>query len=96
MITRTITVTQEDIQNGMPACNDACPIALAMQRVFGKEAHVGTMHFWPTAVEWPDAPVEGDLPRSARKFVRDYDDGRPVKPFRFKASYQEDPHANQG
>lgn len=95
MITKTITVTQDDIDNGTPACNDGCPIALAMQRVFTKDATVGTEHFWPWATEFPDMPVTGNLPAIAKDFVRDYDEGRPVQPFQFEASYEEKPHARQ-
>ena len=95
MITKTINVTQDDIDNGEPACNSACPIALAMQRVFGKDAHVGTEHFWPWATEFPDMPVTGDLPDEAKDFVRDYDDGLPVEPITFQASYEEDPYARK-
>ena len=94
MITKTIIVTQEDISNGERACNDGCPIALAMQRIW-PDAHVGTEHFWPWATEFPDMPVTGDLPDVAKDFVRDYDDGNHVEPFSFTASYEEDPHARQ-
>ena len=93
MRTETIKVTKEDISQGMPACNDGCPLALAMQRVIGPHVSVGTEHFWPYEVrDWYDERVIGDLPDKAQQFVRDFDDGFEVKPIEFTVTFEEEHH----
>lgn len=74
-----IEVTEDDIATGS-LFSWGCPIAKAISRAMqGEEALVrGTC----VDLEYAYEPVS--LPRAARKFVRDYDAGKPVKPFSFE------------
>lgn len=72
-----IDVTSDHIKNGKRLESDCCPIALALKdsgwgyaRVMNSECEVDDMWF--------------TLPRSAKRFVSSVDNGRPVKPFRFR------------
>ena len=73
----TITVTADDIANGKPGQGTSCPVALAAYRAGVPEALVG-----PRVIRYKGRFVP--LPRSAIRFVRSFDRGRPVKPFRFR------------
>ena len=70
-----ITVTQDDIDNGIRrSCRD-CPIALALRRRFpSADIHVDG---YGIAIEDGRAFV----PLLARRFADDFDNGRPVCPF---------------
>ncbi len=72
-----VTVKHEDITNGIPrSCND-CPIALALRRLFPEAAvHVA---YHRIAID-DGRTVTPDI---VRKFVKDFDRGRPVEPFEF-------------
>ena len=73
MSTVQVTVTQDDITNGMRAAAARCPVALAIKRVVkpGTILAVG-----PSLVtllgEYPPA-FNADLPNDVRSWVRDYD-----------------------
>ena len=89
-------MTQADIDGGDRARPSSCPIALAMRRVFGDHAEVGINHFWPYYDEWPKEAVAGVLPKQARRFVREFDDGRSVEPFSFEVSFEDGGDGNAG
>lgn len=78
MKTISISVTAEDIANGVRENPCCCPIALALRREFhGSEAVVGNMN----------ACVGSHLfllPAAARKFVEDFDELRPTAPATFE------------
>lgn len=72
-----VTVTQEDIDNG-DRTQSRCPIALAISRAYGLK-NIGVGGFSVTGMSktrW--------LPVEAQLFVRDFDNGHPVKPFEFR------------
>ena len=82
MVTYTIDVTQEDIDQGERDKCRRCPIALAMKRVFpGKVSLVyGT-------VAWVDLDRYADLPDEAQQFIMYFDEGEPVEPFSFSLGF---------
>lgn len=76
-----ISVTQDDINSGVRnACLD-CPIALAIKRA-GHIAKVGSeVVYLPPNVRRAFRPTS--LPRSAQRFIRRFDQAKPVEPFNF-------------
>jgi hypothetical protein len=80
--TITITVTQDDIDNGVRAAPCLCPIALAAQRKY-PYVSVGTF----TISVGADASREKvyRMPLKASRFIEDFDQGRLVEPFTFTA-----------
>lgn len=71
-----IEVTEEDIRLGVPKDAFACPIALAMKRVFGFEVEADGPHF-------RFGVVEGRGPKKIDEFVSAFDLGFVVTPFEF-------------
>jgi hypothetical protein len=81
----TITVTAEDIKQASRNDPTACPIARAMQRLFGgRPVSVGTT---VASVIYPDREDIYRLPPEARRFVTRFDAKRRVKPITFRAAY---------
>lgn len=82
MKTFTINVTQEDIDNGDPVDACGCPIALAanraMNRITGTDGAELEVYNGTECVAW------AELPDVASKFVRDFDNYRPVSPLTFQ------------
>jgi len=76
-----ITVTEGDIANGVVGCPNACPIALALLRVLGPVARVDVMEE-EARVDGPRR-ARGYMPPVASRFVRAFDESRPVEPFEF-------------
>jgi hypothetical protein len=78
-----IEVTEADITRGIRRKPGSCPIAHAANRVISAPCSA-----WPT---WGKAgprlvgDYDYDLPRSAYRFMRAFDAGKPVKPFTFFA-----------
>lgn len=77
-----IRVRQEHIDKGV--CNSPweCPIALAAQEAIGTDE----LSVWPYLLTWCAGELvhEADMPRPAREFIENFDDGRPVEPFEFE------------
>jgi len=73
-----ITVTAQDITDGMPRQPKQCPLALAIARIFGFPVIVGC-HSWSSL----DYIIGGFLPAAARQFVNRIDRTLPVEPFTF-------------
>ena len=73
-----ITVTKEDIENGIRSSNKFCPIALALKRAGYKDAIVRTIEFL-----YDCGNAGCNLPLEAQKFIYSFDVGKPVKPFTF-------------
>jgi len=71
-----IDVTQEDIANGEQTAPWSCPVGQAITRCYGP--HGGVV---ATDVKIKHMVVL--LPYEATRFIRDFDNGRPVKPFSF-------------
>lgn len=69
-----VVVTKEDIRHGRPYQADSCPIALSLRRIKGLdlaivETNSAECGYWITRMS-----------KKARQFVRDFDEGNPVKP----------------
>lgn len=80
----TITVTQEDIDQGIRNDCDKCPIARAIARELpGSEPSVGDM------VDLYGKGYYGDahLSHLATKFINDFDNGNPVVPQAFHLEF---------
>jgi hypothetical protein len=87
MSKHTITVTQEDINDGKAGNCTLCPIALAAKRAFPDIFPVvgGYYLVLDSAPGTEDGELV-DLPYEARQFVQSFDFGRPVEPFSFKVT----------
>lgn len=72
----TVTVTQQDINNGHKRNCGHCPIALAVRRVI-PDVYVGGYHVFI------DEIATYKLPDVAIEFIKAFDNERPVKPFSF-------------
>jgi hypothetical protein len=77
----TITVTQEDINVGMPNRCYRCPVALALTRAFNETAEVlyGSAYI-------VDSRQYLKLPIEVSCFISSFDKGEPVKPFSFEVA----------
>lgn len=78
-----ISVTQDDINNGI--CGDAenCPIALSVKRQFNsRHVQVNNLNIITS-----DKEMFFWLPDIARDFIFKYDNHEKVEPFEFKVSY---------
>ena len=74
-----ITVTKKDIQNGRRENPWFCPIARAIKRqckLTGSRVSIGARS---AAVDY----VNLDIPKSAQKFIDNFDNKKSVKPFSF-------------
>lgn len=76
-----VQVTRDDIQYGTRSSESACPIARAVARATGKQAHVsGTrIKIGANTLSVRRLPT---TPKQA-KFVRDFDNNAKVEPFDF-------------
>ena len=79
--TLTVTVTQDDIFNGVRLISEACPIALALMRFGWKTPHVGT-NFAFNMTRRDTAP-DYDLDVGACTFIEHFDVKEPVVPGTF-------------
>lgn len=75
-----INVTQQNIIKGRKYTSKSCPIALAFKEAGIKKVEVKNLQF---LLRKSEDSIMYDLPRMARKFIRAFDEGRPVKPFSF-------------
>lgn len=76
--TKTITVTAEDIRDGIVGDGDDCPIAHAAKRAFRIEC--ATCGDDVLEVGYDSFP----LPKRACEFIERFDARKPVKPFSFR------------
>ena len=82
-----IQVTKEDIKKGEQGSCEWCPVALAIQRTYGKDklvtVDVDSMGIWQDNRE-----QHYQLPLIARDFIHDFDNSdiksEQLKPFLFK------------
>lgn len=81
-----ITVLEEDILQGKPKECSHCPIARAIERQTGQEAHVGLTNFVLGSLD----RVRYDMPREASTFIVRFDAHEPVEPFSFLARRRPD------
>lgn len=84
---RTITVLQDDIDNGKPGRIRRCAIALAAGRDLadlpGADRVMVTGRIWGGEMRW-----RADMPGEAHAFQRLFDDGKPVEPFKFEVDIE--------
>lgn len=79
----TIEVTQADIDAGESQSCTACPIALAVQRVF-PECRIEVTERAMYLYRGEELEARANTPRTAARFVRLFDQGFPVEPFTFE------------
>lgn len=85
-----ITVTKDDIKNGVKQNCGKCPIALAMQRVLGEDVEVNVKYTMAHIYRKHKTDEDKDymcshlysyiLPMDARNFISEFDQGHPVSP----------------
>jgi hypothetical protein len=83
----TITVLQDDIDNGKPRSGRDCAIALAAKR------ELFTDNLWVSAVGIATPAERGELPSEARAFIPQFDQKLPVEPFKFEIDMEPRPLA---
>ncbi len=79
--TLKINVTQEDIDRGEPSRPSGCPIAIALRRLI-PGVIVGTIGIYDASYD----KLTRGTPRRAAEFIRRFDLGQSVKPFRFQVT----------
>lgn len=94
--TFTISVTQDDIDNGKAGSRVDCPVALAACRVFNRTIRVGlTVLYIVDDANWHNlaatrarelAVAHYHLPDAAIDFINRFDAGNDVAPFEFALS----------
>lgn len=75
-----IIVTEDDIKQGTKKLVTKCPIALAAKRVLLEPVSVTYTHL---EIGRGSKALLRYLPKKASTFVDKFDDGKPVKPFKF-------------
>lgn len=84
---KLISVTQKDIDTGIRISCINCPVATALTRDTGSLCEVFQTHPNQDCELWchrPGIPIKAiSAPRSVNRFVKRFDRGLPVKPFRF-------------
>lgn len=81
----TITVLQDDIDNGKPTSSRDCAIALAAKR------ELFTDNLWVNALGIETFTEHGTLPSEARAFIPRFDKKLPVEPFKFEIDMEPRP-----
>jgi hypothetical protein len=79
-----VNVTSKNIEQAQRHDPTACPIALALQRVFRRPVSVGTTL---ASVIYPHREYIYQLPPEARRFISQFDSGQPVRPLAFRAAH---------
>ena len=85
MKTVSITVTQEDIDAGLPESATQCPLALSLGRKFPDyhpAAFAGGGRLYHPA--WDGLNLTLAFSPSAQRFMQRFDLGEPVEPARFR------------
>ena len=78
----TVEVTQDNIDNGKQRKCRECPIALALHDVFlDSDVVVGEGIVFEDPEDGAEQRIP--LPAEALKFIKDFDEGFPVRPFVF-------------
>jgi hypothetical protein len=80
-----IIVTQKDIDKGVPSSCYECPIAYAFKRAVKNNIRYGCCIGSNYIVHCPDGKWNRyELPKEARKFIKHFDNSKPVEPFSFE------------
>lgn len=82
-----VEVTQADIDKGLPNMGPTCPVAIAIARRVGYAVWVWEERWLPLSARWTVLPMGPSyhVSRSATRFIRAFDRGKPVRPFIFYA-----------
>ena len=83
----TITVTQENINNGQVKCNDTCPVALSFKGhkdiahvgIFDKHSHL----FLKKKIKGRTIMLDFDHSKELLNFIKEFDSGEKVSPASF-------------
>jgi hypothetical protein len=103
MMKRTITVLQDDIDNGHVRDPEGCPIARAATRdladMMPENSHIGVatdrVTLWTPFVSlWSLWTLR--LPSEARDFIRNFDNLSQVEPFKFEVEFVEELSVTDG
>jgi len=80
-----IHVTEKHIKKGVISDPWNCPIAIAIQKATGIEPTVTSEWYILDSVKFPVPKKVSKLPmpKKVSKFIDDFDQGKPVKPFNF-------------
>lgn len=97
MTTSYIEVTQQDINDGVPGQACSCPVAKAISRELGikipQDVIVGpdALSVWLRVDYWNNnyKQYETVLPHKVRKFIKHFDESKPVEPFHFTLKWDE-------
>lgn len=81
----TITVLQDDIDNGKPRSSMDCGIALAAKH------ELFTDNLWVNGLGIETLTERGTLPSEARAFISRFDQKLPVEPFKFEIDMEPKP-----
>jgi hypothetical protein len=92
-VKHTITVLQDDIDNGKPRSSRDCAIALAAKRELFTDILIGSTDIWIGSTGFTASNIEtpaerGTLPVEALAFILRFDQGLPVEPFKFEVDLQ--------
>ena len=80
----TVQVTAEDIAEGTPSSFSACPIALAVSRLFeNRTVRVTGGSIRVYADTGRDVLATYDVPWTAHRFINSFDNGEEVQPLTF-------------
>ena len=81
---KLITVTRDHIRKGVVNDEECCPIALALQEAGsgGVKVKRHNILFYGEPI-----PLVTWLPQSAMRFIKRFDDGEHVEPFKFYVPY---------
>jgi hypothetical protein len=86
MSKHTITVLQDDIDNGEPNNVNNCPIARAVKRDLNEDMVMVLRRHLNTYSN----PEQFLLPAEARMFALQFDMGLPVEPFKFEIGEEDE------
>lgn len=78
-----LTVTQEDIDKGIPTSCSKCPITLSAWRVFPNANDIWTSYYDLT-VMFGDMSLDYTLPAEAQYFMAEFDEHKTGQPFTFE------------
>jgi hypothetical protein len=87
----TVSITQEDIDEGCRSDADNCPGALAISRATGYVAKVGMVSISLRHADNGQRFEDINCPAMLRHFIEQFDNGNKVSPFSFELEVPEPP-----
>lgn len=89
---KTIEVTQDDINNGIPNSEHSCPVAIALKRVFPDRrvsVNEDSLMLYEEINEVCVRRIIKGTPSEVQAFILDFDDDVAVEPFSFEVDIPE-------